>query len=253
MPLQGLSMNIKAAFSFVLLCLITSLYAETLLEDDVLIPSTKSTAMGGFHAGLADDVDILFSNPAGFKTVDEQIRFSQLSIGLHGPVFDITNIVIQAIDGDADPEEILSEEKNLALLKSIYAGASTTGPLSFSYLGNGIGFGFFNTSGILFDSPKPLVIEAKILEQIILIGGYAFSIPIPSDRHALEAGVTLKGFFKGEEIISTNYLQMVTLLSNPDKEFILDQPFNLVTGIGFDLGVRYTFADILTEIGRAHV
>ena len=221
-------------------------YADVLLENDVTVDSVKSTAMGGFHSGLADDVDILFSNPAGFLAVDEQMRLTQISLGLHGPVFDITNMVIQAIDGGTDPQDIVSEEENLALLRSLYAGASTSGPLSFSYIGNGIGFGFFNSSGLHFESPVPLEATAQIWEQLVLIGGYAFEIPIGTEMHSFEAGISLKGFFRGEEKFSTTYLQLVNLLSNPDKEFLVNQPFDLVTGIGFDIGLRYTFADILT-------
>ena len=55
--------------------------------------------MGGYHAALTDDLTSLFSNPAGFQSVEPVLRISQTTFGLSGPLFDIAGIVMDVLAG----------------------------------------------------------------------------------------------------------------------------------------------------------
>ena len=76
-----------------------SLFAQQLTE--IQIPSARSAAMGGIHTALSDDLNTIFSNPAGFHVVESELSISELTVGLSGPIFDIAGVVIEAAGGVA--------------------------------------------------------------------------------------------------------------------------------------------------------
>lgn len=70
---------------------------------------------------------------------------AQFTLGLTGPVFTITDAIISGGGGD-----FLADPAFLDLLETLYAATELTGPLSFAYVGNGLGLGIFSWTDVLF-------------------------------------------------------------------------------------------------------
>jgi len=230
------------ALSIAALAFCTQAFA---LDNDISIefPSARTAAAGGTHVTVTDDLSSLFSNPAGFMSAEPQISLAEISVGMRGPIFDIAGLVIQGMDQDFSA--LLGSEAVLDLVSSLYAAADVLGPISFGYLGKGLGFGFFNTTDVTFSSNSPLTVTAMAGEQLTLAGGYAFRIPLSKENaHVLDLGVLLKGSLRGEVELTRTLLELPDLFSNIGFETVTDSPFKLISGIGVDAGVRYGYSDI---------
>ena len=216
-------------------------------EEPFQILSSRSLAMGGTHTAYTSDMDTLFNNPAGFYAVEPQGTFAEISLGLRGPVFDITDLVIQTLNGDGDFTTILSSSTTQNLLSGLYAGMSLVGPIYFSYVGNGLGLGIFNSTDITFQESAPATLEATIKEDLFFCGGYAFRLPLPKNsNHTLDIGALLKGGLRGQIQVTESYLNLMNLELSLDT--ILEGPFTFITSIGLDLGILYTY-DELVSVG----
>lgn len=218
------------------------LFSGTVFSDDILImdyiPSASISAIGGAHAAQADGLSVLFTNPAGFQSVDSLFSISELTIGLHGPVFDIANMVVALLKG-GDLNTIISQ--NSDLISSLNAGLDITGPLYFGYVGDGLGFGIFNTTEVYFRSTG-VAIEAAAAEQIYLVGGYAFRIPFSEAKASyFDIGIMLKASVRGEVVMSKTVFELLNFASL-DLD-LLSQPFVFSAGIGVDVGLRYSLGD----------
>ena len=174
----------------------------------------------------------LMNNPAGFYTAEPEFSIAEITMGLKGPVFDIANLLITN-DMAALP----------GLLQGIYAGMDLLGPISFGYVGEGLGFGIYSNSYSILSCSGPLTVKADIGSEIVLTGGYAMRIPLPlPDVNQLDVGMLLKGTFKGELSFEESALNIM----NIGLSTLTSEPFDFITGIGVDLGFRYTFKNILT-------
>ncbi|MBN1686596.1 MAG: hypothetical protein JW852_08060 [Spirochaetales bacterium] len=216
-------------------------------DGDVVIdlPSARTAAVGGLHVTVTDDLSSLFANPAGFISADPQISLAEVTLGMQGPIFDIAGLVIQGLQPDQEFSELLASEAVLDLVSTLYAAADILGPVSFGYLGKGLGFGFFNTTDVVFKSDSPLTMTAIAGEQITLAGGYAFRIPLTKDStHVLDLGVLLKGSLRGEVELKRTLLELPGLFSSIGLDTVTESPFKLISGIGIDAGIRYGLGDI---------
>lgn len=214
-------------------------------DGDVVIdlPSARTAGVGGLHATVTDDLSSLFANPAGFISADPQISLAEVTVGMQGPIFDIAGLVIQGLNQDFS--ELLASETVLDLVSTLYAAADILGPVSFGYLGKGLGFGFFNTTDVVFRSDSPLTITAIAGEQITLAGGYAFRIPLSKEStHVLDLGVLLKGSLRGEVELTRTLLELPGLFSSIGFDTVTESPFKLISGIGIDAGIRYGLGDM---------
>ena len=219
-----------------------TMYAQ---DGDIAIrmPSARTAGVGGLHAAVTDDLSSLFANPAGFISADPQISLAEISVGMRGPIFDIAGLVIQGMDQDF--EDLLASDTVLDLVTSLYAAADILGPISFGYLGRGLGFGFFNTTDVVFSSNSPLTITAVVGEQITLAGGYAFRMPIPEESgHTLDIGLLLKGSMRGEVELTRTLLELPDVFSSIGFDTVTESPFRLISGIGIDAGIKYGYKDI---------
>lgn len=235
-------MSTKKIILTVLLAIFLSsggmVFGQSLL--DVRTPSTRASAMGGRHAALADDLDSLFNNPAGFQVVSSELSVAELTIGLSGPIFDIIGVIAQSSSGGA--ENILASPEGQNLLNGLYSSADVLGPLSFGYVGRGLGFGLFNNSNMTIVNEKPLTVTAYLSERLTLCGGYSFAVPFTEgSRHSLNFGVLLKGVVEGQVEIEKSFLEFPTLFSSFSTATITSEPFYLISAIGFDLGILYSF------------
>ena len=227
--------------------LLFSVIPLTALDNEINfdLSSSRTSGYGGIHAALTDDISSIFSNPAGFNSTDTMLSLTELTILMSGPIFDISNIVIQALNEDITSLFGSSQVQNLA--QSLYAAMNVVGPLYFGYIGKGLGFGIFNDTDVTFTSAGPLRIDAIAGEQITLAGGYAFSVPFAEgSRHSLDIGLLLKGSLRGEVELNTTLLELPTLFTDLSLETLSAQPFRFITAVGIDVGVLYSLDDVFT-------
>ncbi len=231
-------MKKKILLILLILIVLGNTFAEDLLKIDYL-PSAGMAAVGGAHAAQVDGVSTIFMNPAGFQSEEGELSITELTLAMHGPVFDIANLTIAAIKG-ADITTLMSE--NADLLTSLYAGLDIVGPISFSYVGKGMGFGMINSTDATFKSFNGgLGITAKLGEQILLMGGYAFRIPISEKMKSyLDIGLMIKSSIRGEIEITETMFSFLSSFGNID---LLNSPFVFSIGIGADVGLRFSLSD----------
>ena len=219
--------------------------AGSLCADDIkiIVPSARSSALGGVHAAYSEDLSSLFNNPAGFVSVESQVSVAEVTVGASGPVSDIANIVIQAVGG-TEIATLLGTSTVQDLIQNIYAAAEAVGPIYFGYVGKGLGFGFFNTSDVTLANNGPLSYNARVGEQLVLAGGYALRLPLGSDSQTIDVGILLKGALRGEVDFDISALELPALLSNLSLATVSAEPFRFTAGLGVDIGVRYAYRDV---------
>jgi hypothetical protein len=212
---------------------------------DVTIPNARDAALGGDHVADADGFGTLLANPAGLTALPPQFTFSALTFRFTGPVFSLASIAIQGFSG-GDLGSLLTTPSVQELLSSIYANVSLTGPLYFGFTGGGMGFGVINDTSFLIQNTGTTSIEARLSERFLLAGGYGIGIPLPERwQSELSLGVGLSGFVRGDSITSTSLLGLPALLESPSVALITGSPFELVSGIGVDAGLRFIWRDLL--------
>ncbi len=212
--------------------------AEIIDDDNVYVPAPRTAAIGGVHAAQADDTTTLFSNPAGFRSVEPEFKAAELAFGVSGPVFTVSSIVFEGFQSDID--EVLTSPDVNNLLQSLYAGFSLIGPLSFAYVGEGLGFGVTASNGVLVEGTGASVLDFGIYQRMLISGGYAARIPLPeSVPGELDAGFLFKGFITGRSGFETGILDLPDTLGGIGPGTVLDEPFDLITGVGIDVGTRY--------------
>jgi hypothetical protein len=87
-------------------------------------------------------------------------------------------------------------------------------------------------------------ISFTLSERLLLSGGFALGVPLPASwKGSLDAGVLLKGFILGTSGFSSSVLGLEDVFSNLDSDLFLDEPFDVTTGIGLDVGLRYALQE----------
>lgn len=214
------------------------LFAQKRIPDNVEILSTRLLALGGLHCALADDNTTLLSNPAGFRSAERQFSVAGFTIGIYGETDDIAEEVITGTETGA--------------VGYTYSDINVLGPIALSYVGNGFGFGFFNTSNIRSYEPNPANnTKWTILEEnLILSSGYAFSIPIPAKwQSTLAFGFLCRAFLTTQSLIKKDIQEVYQSIFNP-MELINGEIFNLIPGAGINFGFLYTYKETFS-IGLA--
>ncbi|TVQ41243.1 MAG: hypothetical protein EA384_00535 [Spirochaetaceae bacterium] len=215
---------------------------ELLDESNVVFLSPRTAAIGGVHAALADDMSTLFTNPAGFRAVEPQLRVAEMNVGVSGPMLTMAGIIAEGMDSDID--DIIARPDVSNLIASLYAGFSLVGPLSFGYVGNGLGIGVtagsvFTMEGIGIDS-----VDLNLYQRLLVSGGYAFALPpVPQWGGELAAGFLVKGYLSGRAGFSSLVLDLPDALQSLDADTILNEPFDVITGLALDVGLRYWWDD----------
>jgi hypothetical protein len=213
--------------------------------DDFLTSSGRTAALGGTHRALADGFQTLFANPAGLLDVEPRFSYSGLTLGASGPIFSLASLVVQSLGG-SDFATLLASPSVQQLLSSIYARFTVSGPIAFGYAGGGMGFGVFNDTRLLVQSRGASSLELRLGERFVLRGGYGIGVPLPSGWNSrLAIGVGLKGFVRGDAVIATSLLTLPSLFESLGPDLLTNAPFELVSGIGVDAGMRYVWNDTL--------
>jgi len=75
------------------------------------------------------------------------------------------------------------------------------------------------------------------------MGGYGYRFTLPAKQY-LDLGIMPKGFLRTELISTTTLLQLIPLISNI-ATVGSTLPVTITAGAGFDLGIRWTYDDLL--------
>jgi len=221
-----------------------ALHAQT--DYDLLLPSARTSALGGRHVALAGGFSTLFSNPAALIDEEPRFSYSELTLGASGPIFSLAGIVMQSLGG-SDVATLLATPAVQDLLQSIYARFSLAGPVSFGYVGSGMGFGLFNDTQMVVESVGSAGLEIRVGERFLLRGGYGMAVPLPPAWNSrLAVGLGVKGFVRGDAVIGTSLLALPSLVESIGPDLLTAAPFELVSAIGIDAGLRYVWRETLS-------
>jgi hypothetical protein len=234
-----------AGFLTVLICLLVSVSVGAQESDDFVVPRGISGALGGPHAASGEGFEALFTNTSGLAGVDSQFALSELTIASRGPIFSITSLVLETLAG-TDFGTLLARSDVQNLFQTLNAELQIVGPLSFGYVGEGMGYGIYNVTHLSAESVGVGGLQARLGQRFVLRGGYGLDIPLPPESpDRLSAGIGIKGFVRGDVVIETTILSLDSLISSISPALLTTSPFELQSGIGLDLGIRYQFADLL--------
>ncbi len=199
--------------------------------------SARAAAMGGLHCALADDSTTLFSNPAGLRSVERELKVSEVALSFYESALEIAG---EALSGAPGP----ASNRN--------ATYSLWGPLAFSSIRKGRGFGMFSSSDAFVHAwgPSPSA-ELIIQDNLVLIGGWAFRIPLPEgSRSTLDLGFSLVGFATVRGYYNFDIRQLFQANATIQDMLASSGLFQRRLGAGIDVGVLYSF-DNLFSIGLA--
>lgn len=197
----------------------------------VIPVNPRLAAMGGPHAAGVGGFDALFENPAGFVDERTVLSVSTLGLAVSGPVFDIANLFLGGGDLLSGLVGLLDPAGRLLV------GADLGGPLAFGYVGKGLGFGVFNRTVTKVDAVSALNATATLAEEILVVGGYAHRFEL-GDGHLLDLGIMPKAFMRAQFTSVGTVETAFAPLMNP-ATLLGATPFAIVSGIGFDLGLRW--------------
>jgi hypothetical protein len=221
----------KPALLIVFVCTLNlPCFGETIAP--FVMPSARSGALGGTHAALADDFYSLFTNPAAFVGVKEQFSAGEITLSIYGPVFEVFDIFNDLVGSDIESIDI----SQLVGPRGLGAGFDIGGPVSVGWIGRGLGFGLFNRT-VTDMALRGTMLRPTVSEEIMLVGGYSFRV-LNNQSHILDLGFLGKGFFRGSVNMDVSLFELQDIVDDP-----LANPFSTYLGVGFDLGLRYTFAN----------
>ncbi len=225
-----------------LLLLLPAVFASAFEFQPMIFPSARTDALGGMHAALSDDISVLISNPAAYRSAPPQFSAAELTTNLNGPIFSLADIVFRIVGGTS-ATSLLNEPDVQKLLTSLSTGATINGPIALGYIGNGLGFGLFNSTTANFSTEGTVpTVTSEIREDLLFVAGYGFRIPVPDSWHGtLDVGFSVKTFTRAAVDWSQSILDFFSLITSPSLNSILNQPFNLDVGFGLDTGALYSW------------
>jgi len=197
----------------------------------------RTLSLGGRHAAVADSFAALASNPACLVAVPREVSLGRLDLRASGPLFDIASALLDGGDLATAFVDLLADNDY-----KLYTGADVAGPIAFGYVGSGLGFGLFNRTRVSVNAASATSIGIEAGEDLLLAGGYAFRIAL-GGGHALDLGISAKGFARGEIAETLGVIDLVGTLEDPMA--LLDLPFTLTTGVGVDAGLRWNWDEVL--------
>jgi len=197
-----------------------------------LSPSARAAAMGGLHAALADDATTLFSNPAGLRSVDRQITVSNCTLSFYESA---GNFLGESLAGVGGSSAVRQGYFNL------------WGPLAFSYVRKGRGFGIFSSSNIFMQTWGPIPAAREMLEvNLVLIAGWAFRIPLPARwQSTLDVGFSLVGFASARGSTNTDFRQVLQSSASAMELLGNSTSASSALGAGIEFGLLYSFREWL--------
>jgi hypothetical protein len=194
----------------------------------------REAALGGRHVALADYEGVLRANPAGLAAAPPGIVFSRASARLSGPIFDVAGMAIEG--GTAN---ILSSVGSLFDADGrLFAAADVDGPVHFSVISKGFGFGAFNRTRAIVNASSLTNVRIEAIEDLYLMAGYGYGFKLGSGL-GLEIGLGAKGFARAATPIDTDILGLMTLLQDVEGA-MMTVPLSASSGFSLDAGLRFT-------------
>ncbi|MFW6213980.1 MAG: hypothetical protein ACOC8L_13855, partial [Spirochaetota bacterium] len=160
----------KGLICFLFLCTAIALSSAQELELFDL-PRARAGALGGTHVASDSGFAALFSNPAGLVGSEVEFSVSEITIRSTGPIFSIASLVSQTLGGE-DFGTLLASPDVQRLLLNLYSRLSIVGPVSFGYVGEGLGFGLYNVTELVTQTSGIGGFEARLGQRIVVRGGY---------------------------------------------------------------------------------
>jgi len=193
--------------------------------------SARAAAIGGPHSALADDANVLFSNPAGVLSVERQLTVSEVTLNFYESAAEIAGETFFGTPGPAGDR---------------YGTYSLWGPLALSYVNNGRAFGLFSSSNIYLHAwgPSPAA-RAALEENLVFIGSRAFRFRLPEGSpSSLDIGFSLVAFATLRGVFDSDLRQLI-LSSTNIQDFLLGSgEFNRTLGAGLEIGLLYSYKKI---------
>ncbi|MBN1798823.1 MAG: hypothetical protein JW822_09610 [Spirochaetales bacterium] len=232
--------KIKILLLILMLCIqYTLIFAQ---ELDLTPPSGRWSALGGMHVTLDDNIDTLLSNPAGLAGLEPQMQVSQLTLHIRGPVFDITNLIVEVTNSGDDVLDVISSSSGQTL-DNLKAAINLSGPVSFAFATGGFGFGLYNWGGMAFDLQGTVAtgyLNIDTQDTLLLIGGYGHRFMFSEEaKIMLDLGASLKGFARGEVHYENPSLVFFNTELAAGEIFLFTSPLDLKLGISGDLGMIF--------------
>jgi hypothetical protein len=237
-------MNYYRKIKILLPILILFLHYNLLFAQELNLapPSARWSALGGAHVTLADDIDVLLLNPAGLANIKPQMQVSELTLHIRGPVFDLTNLIMQVGDTGKDVLDIIAGSSGQTL-NNIKGGIFLSGPLSFAFAGQGFGFGIYNWGGMAFNLQGTIatgILSIDTQDTVLLTGGYGYRFMFsPETQTMLDIGASLKGFVRGQVQYADAALIFFNDTLTSGDIFLFTSPLDLKYGVSADLGLLF--------------
>lgn len=192
--------------------------------------SARAAAMGGLHTALADDASVLFSNPAGLQSVERRITVAETTLNFYESALQIAGEALTQSAGSSG--------------NAIF---SLWGPLSFSYVNQGRGFGIFSTTSVDLSATGPIPAAQETMEQsLVIIGSRAFRIGLPRWRSTLDLGFSLVGFAALQGQTTADFREVLQADATVFDLLSGSGAASSAMGIGIDFGLLFTLNDWLS-------
>lgn len=218
---------IKKIVIIVFICI-----TSTLSADPLTWVSGRMDSLGGPSVADGKTFSARFYNPAYFASDENQTLFSDTSLGISGLSEGVVDVI-------KDKEYY----KLLPIDEGSYFKADLSGPLNSGFIKDNAGFRVYNKLDLLSFTPNLAVASSlKLNDQLVFQGGLGRNIPLPERwRGKASWGVLGKFFLEWDYRYAEDTVKFLYSLTNPS--LLLDNPLNLKTGIGFDLGTVYELSD----------
>lgn len=195
--------------------------------------SARVGAMGGPHCALADDGNVLFSNPAGVRSIERQLTISEVTLNFYESAAEIAGETFFGTPGPAGDR---------------YGTYSLWGPLAFSYINNGRAFGLFSSSNIYLHAWGPSPAARAVLEEnLVFIGSRAFRFRLPEGSPSkLDIGFSLVVFASLRGVFDSDLRELVTSATSIDDFLLGSGEFHRALGAGLEFGLLYSYKSLFS-------
>jgi hypothetical protein len=224
-----------AAFLLILLVCMLPAFAEDMAP--LMLTSTRSYALGGYHVAYTDDIYALFVNPAALNRVNQKsvVEFSFAVDNLNN----LTDVVKAIKSEDWDALGNFADKSG----GKIPLGFEMRFPLSVGYAANGLGFGIWNQ--VSMDAEViGTSIAASVYADFITNFGMSFSI-LSLGSHVVDAGFVVKPFIRAMALMDADGIDLASGGDDAMDKLIDEFNVPLIAGAGFDLGFMYRFRNNL--------
>lgn len=194
------------------------------------LPSARADAMGGIHPSLDDDFASVFSNPAGIASLEPTIRYSNLDFRLTGTFWKVLNVF-----NGSDASSLFPVDDGT------FVGLGMRGPIDVGYAGDGMAWRISSYTSLDIFYPNVAVSSDFIFSLgASFTGGWGTTFH-PASGITMDLGITGKGFHEQRYLGEADAAEFTAIIE--EMALLLDMPFQVVPGFGFDAGFVTRFGN----------